>query len=138
MPRTGEYAQVAGEYEAEWHQSVFVRVGMAFPPCPQCHASVEYTKVVTSYARCPRGLTPDEAVCPNCGRGVLRVLTFPVGDGTLAFCQPHDPWNPRQECLTRFRYDESHGEGWQVWPVRPEEIDHWRVPEAGALRGSAV
>jgi len=48
MPKTGEQALEAGEYSADWHWTIFMRVGMVFPPCPECHQVVEYTKVARS------------------------------------------------------------------------------------------
>ena len=118
MPRTGDHASESGEYTADWHCTVFMRAGMAFPACPDCGEIVEFTKVPQPEAI---SATPVESLCPNCRRGVLPYPTFPIPDGATTFCQPHDPWNAGQECLLRFRYDAAGDKGWQPWPVPKRE-----------------
>ncbi len=57
-----------------------------------------------------------EGACPSCGRGVVRFPYLPIPDGSVGFCEPADPWNPRGECLARFLYDGEEKE-WHRWPV---------------------
>jgi hypothetical protein len=46
MPKTGEYAHTTGEYAADcMHWTIYMRAGLEFPPCPQCHQVVEYRKI---------------------------------------------------------------------------------------------
>jgi hypothetical protein len=45
MPKTGEHARESGEYTAGCaHWTIFMNAGWEFPPCPQCHGTVEYTR----------------------------------------------------------------------------------------------
>ena len=45
MPKTGEHARESGEYTAGCaHWTIFMNAGWEFPPCPQCHQVVEYTR----------------------------------------------------------------------------------------------
>jgi len=47
MPKTGDYARTTGEYAADcMHWTIFMRGGLEFPPCPQCHRVVEYKRIV--------------------------------------------------------------------------------------------
>ncbi len=121
MPKTGDFARESGEYAADWHCTIFMHTDMRFPPCPDCYQVVEYVKVARPMV--PAAVPLTETLCPSCGRGVLRFQLVPIPEGSVAFCEPHDPWNAHQECRSRFRYDATGGTGWQPWPVPPKDID---------------
>jgi len=56
MPKTGDYAHATGEYVADcMHWTIYMRAGVEFPPCPQCHRSVEYRRVAGATREPQRG-----------------------------------------------------------------------------------